>query len=214
MIPDIYQRTATATVLITVFLSAFFFAPAVALGFLFASCLLYILIIEWPRIARHNATLWLLAPLYPVSPFIVLILLNQTINRWMVLYLFYLVVAYDTGGYLIGSWKGKRLIAPTISPHKTWEGVFGGYLLAFTAQTIFLLYFHLPLTWWSIGIIPFVTSILALAGDLFESLLKRNAGLKDSGSLLPGHGGLLDRFDSVLFAVFFFYYLATSAPVF
>jgi len=125
----------------------------------------------------------------------------------LVVGLLVLVWAYDTGAFLVGSRWGRRRLAPRLSPGKTWEGVLGGLLLAFLAALGVL----------GIGEIApglsgivrmghalglsLVVSVAAQLGDLFESLLKRAAGVKDAGGLFPGHGGMLDRIDALLFAL-------------
>jgi phosphatidate cytidylyltransferase len=120
--------------------------------------------------------------------------------KYLILIAIFLIWANDVGAYLIGSRWGKRKIAPGISPGKSLEGTLGGFLIALLAA------FGLSRLWpdisshyiWFLGItVPF----FALAGDLYESSLKRTAGVKDSGSVLPGHGGFLDRYDSFLFVL-------------
>jgi len=116
-----------------------------------------------------------------------------------------LVWAYDTGAYLVGSRWGRHKLSPEISPQKSWEGVLGGWALAWVMGLVLSLWVR----WGPIH--AFALSILISAsaqlGDLFESKLKRSAGVKDSGGLFPGHGGMLDRIDGLLFAlpVFYFY---------
>ncbi len=127
-------------------------------------------------------------------------------HRWLLLALL-LVWAADTGAYFTGrryggQWFGGRRLAPRISPNKTWEGVVGGMVLAMLVAVLGALVLgaraaQLP----GIALVAALTVLFAVAGDLFESLLKRHAGLKDSGSLIPGHGGVLDRVDSVLAAL-------------
>jgi phosphatidate cytidylyltransferase len=112
-----------------------------------------------------------------------------------VLFTLALVWAADTGAYFAGRFFGKVPLAPRVSPKKTWEGVLGGLLvsgLVATAASLWLGVMHLPF----ILLCVFVAAI-SVVGDLTESMLKRTAGLKDSGSLFPGHGGMLDRIDSV-----------------
>lgn len=124
---------------------------------------------------------------------------------WVLLALFILVWANDVFAYLIGSMFGKHKLYERLSPKKTWEGSLGG--LVFTllfAWGFSLLSISLSLSqWMGMGLI---ISIAANVGDLAESLLKRNAGVKDSGSFMPGHGGALDRFDAILFATPFVYF--------
>ena len=106
--------------------------------------------------------------------------------------------ANDTGAYLIGSQIGRTKLFPRISPKKTWEGSLGGVLVAFmTAYLLSLFFKDLVLKDWLI--LAFLVSIFGSIGDLVESMLKRSLKIKDSGNLLPGHGGMLDRFDAFLF---------------
>jgi phosphatidate cytidylyltransferase len=117
----------------------------------------------------------------------------------------------DSAAYFIGRLFGKQKLAPTISPKKTWEGAVGGLAGAVAVSLLFLLPTPLKLTaylnWWQIIIVGLLISIFGQLGDLVESLLKRNTGVKDSGNIFPGHGGMLDRMDSIVFAVVVVYYL-------
>ena len=104
----------------------------------------------------------------------------------------------DTMAYIVGSMIGKTPLSP-ISPKKTWEGTIGGIILAVVVMCT-IAYFTGRLSLLHTGIITAIAAIAGTYGDLFESKLKRMAGVKDSGQLMPGHGGFLDRFDSLLFA--------------
>ena len=104
----------------------------------------------------------------------------------------------DTGAYLAGSTIGKTKLFPTISPNKTWEGFIGGMALSILIAYLISLYTNTNSIHW-IGIATIVV-LFGTLGDLTESQIKRSSGAKDSGSLLPGHGGFLDRFDGVLFS--------------
>ena len=116
-----------------------------------------------------------------------------------VLALFIIIWINDTGAYLIGSKFGKTKLFERISPNKSWEGTVGGIVFAFTAAYGVSLFFkELSMPQWFI--FAGITVLFAIYGDLVESRLKRRAGIKDSGTIMPGHGGLLDRFDSTLFA--------------
>ncbi|MDG4823603.1 phosphatidate cytidylyltransferase [Asanoa sp. WMMD1127] len=110
------------------------------------------------------------------------------------------VVLSDTGGYAAGVFLGRRPMAPTISPKKSWEG-FGGSLTAAAIGTALSCYFLLGVDFWWGALIGAAISVAAVLGDLGESMLKRDLGVKDMSRLLPGHGGLMDRLDSILFAV-------------
>jgi phosphatidate cytidylyltransferase len=104
----------------------------------------------------------------------------------------------DTGAYYIGKWKGRRKLSPVISPGKTVEGTFGGIITAIVTGGIVNLVFKSPLPYFLTFVFAFMVSLAAIFGDLFESMIKRTVGVKDSGSSLPGHGGVLDRFDSLI----------------
>ncbi|WP_026927610.1 phosphatidate cytidylyltransferase [Granulicoccus phenolivorans] len=110
-----------------------------------------------------------------------------------------IVIAGDTGGYLFGVLFGKHKMAPTISPKKTWEGLAGSFALGI-ATAIVLAIWVLGVAWWVGLILGVVVVIAGVCGDLIESLIKRDVGLKDMGSVLPGHGGVMDRLDSLLAA--------------
>ena len=124
---------------------------------------------------------------------------NGVYNSTLLLGFFILMWSNDTGAYLIGSTMGKHPLFKRISPKKTLEGFFGGVLFV---QLIVVIIFYtthsMRLLDWSI--IGLIISLGGTVGDLVESLLKRNLEVKDSGSILPGHGGILDRFDGVIFA--------------
>jgi phosphatidate cytidylyltransferase len=123
------------------------------------------------------------------------------------------VVLSDTGGYAAGVFFGKRPMAPTVSPKKSWEGT-AGSLLAAAVGGALMLYFMFDVAWWYGAVFGLAVSAAAVLGDLAESLIKRDLGIKDMSSLLPGHGGLMDRLDSVLFAApTAFAVLALVAPV-
>ncbi len=121
--------------------------------------------------------------------------------------IFIFIWSSDTGAYCFGSWLGRHKLFPRISPNKSWEGVIGGAFVAVVASQAIATFFpafsstsHLlnRLGWTGLA---FVVVIFGTWGDLVESLLKRRLGIKDSGHILPGHGGMLDRFDSALIAI-------------
>jgi phosphatidate cytidylyltransferase len=105
----------------------------------------------------------------------------------------------DSGAYLIGRQIGKHKLAPKVSPNKTWEGSIGGTLSAVIILAIYLHFFPVGYhNYWLMVLATLFLSIMGQFGDLIESALKRYYGVKDSGKILPGHGGILDRFDSML----------------
>lgn len=122
-------------------------------------------------------------------------------NGLLLLAIFIFIWVNDTGAYLVGSRWGKRRLAPNISPKKSVEGSIGGLLLVLLSAVVLRLLLFPELSWLSILLIAAVVAIFGTIGDLFESSLKRQAGVKDSGKLIPGHGGILDRIDSLLLAV-------------
>ena len=127
-------------------------------------------------------------------------------HRWLLLALL-LVWAADTGAYFSGrtfggKWFGGRKLAPRISPNKTWEGLLGGVALAMLVAVVGAWLLGADRAHWpAIALVAAVTVGFSVVGDLFESLLKRHVGMKDSSQLIPGHGGVLDRLDSVLAAL-------------
>lgn len=117
---------------------------------------------------------------------------------WTVFGLLLLTWLNDTGAYLIGSKFGKHPLHPRISPKKTWEGTIGGVVVTFIVAYIFCAVSGvLRLVDWMV--LAAIVSVFGTMGDLVESMLKRSVGVKDSGNLLPGHGGVLDRFDAFIF---------------
>ena len=130
-------------------------------------------------------------------------------NSLPVLMIFIFIWLNDTGAYLVGIWKGKHRLFQRISPLKSWEGFFGGLTVVVIASFVFSHYstYLIWYYWLAFGVI---TVVSATYGDLIESLIKRTYGVKDSGRILPGHGGLFDRFDSAILvspAVYIFFKL-------
>lgn len=109
--------------------------------------------------------------------------------------------AVDTGAYAVGRLIGRHKMAPKISPKKTWEGAAGGYVAGVAAVFGLNALFDTGVGPWTLSHFALVMPIAAMAGDLFESWMKRRMGVKDASGLLPGHGGFLDRLDSVLFVL-------------
>lgn len=122
-------------------------------------------------------------------------------GAWWVCMLLVVVWANDTGAYLVGRRWGRRKLAPNVSPGKTWEGSVGGTLLGVAGGTLLCQSFPFPSPLTHAIVLTLILSVVSQVGDLAESLVKREAGVKDAGALIPGHGGLLDRLDSLLFTV-------------
>ncbi len=151
----------------------------------------------------------------PFLASLALVLLGQDQGSWWVMAFLIVTIAADTGAYATGLLLGKHPMAPKISPKKTWEGFAGAALFA-VAAGILLAWLMLGLPWWAGIIFGAVILGTATAGDLGESFLKRDLGIKDMSSWLPGHGGVLDRLDSILpsaGAALALYYLLTPLAV-
>ncbi|MCR8671150.1 phosphatidate cytidylyltransferase [Agrococcus sp. HG114] len=125
------------------------------------------------------------------------LLTAQDGGQWWTLAMIIMTTVIDTGALAAGVWLGKHKLAPRISPGKTWEGLAGGALLA-TGAGILLSVWMLGQEWWFGFVLAALLVVTATVGDLAESIIKRDLGIKDIGSFLPGHGGFLDRLDSIL----------------
>lgn len=141
---------------------------------------------------------------------------DQYQGTYLLLYVFLLVWGADSGAYFVGRAFGKRKLAPKVSPGKSWEGAIGGIVTSAIIATIFLQsapnLFGKDVSTLSFVILSIITVIVSILGDLSESMFKRQAGIKDSSQLIPGHGGILDRIDSLtaaipVFATGFFFIL-------
>jgi phosphatidate cytidylyltransferase len=202
-----------------IFLSAFLplsiFFPLVLFTAVIAWCFAFILVVLYPRGSRAWGTgiFWrgVMGLFIFIPTFCALNFLRDTnifgVNhgRYIILFLFVLIWGADSGAYFAGKKWGKTKLAPAVSPGKTWQGLAG----ALTTTIILApsLYFLFPTPRPLLGVLmslAVITVLFSVLGDLFESMLKRNVGVKDSGNLMPGHGGLLDRIDS----------LTAAAPVF
>ena len=133
----------------------------------------------------------------PLMGVFAMLMLSETDGQWRILAFIVATIASDTGGYIAGVLFGKHPMAPTISPRKSWEGLVGSMIFGMTAGVLTVTY-GLDGRWWVGLILGAVAVIMATLGDLSESLIKRDLGIKDMGDLLPGHGGLMDRLDSLI----------------
>ena len=128
-------------------------------------------------------------------------ILNYQSGQWLLLLAIVIIALADIGGFFAGKYFGKHKLAPIISPGKTWEGFVGGLLLegVLVGSLVWYLSDHVTVLGLSLLVIP--VALYSVLGDLFESMIKRHSGVKDSGRLLPGHGGVLDRIDGVMAAL-------------
>ena len=123
-------------------------------------------------------------------------------NLLLILYTFFVVWAADIGAYFAGRTWGRRKLAPDVSPGKTWEGVYGG--LAVVTALALVVSWMASLPWTTTALllgVSLITTAISVVGDLYASMLKRQRGIKDSSGLLPGHGGVMDRVDSLVAAI-------------
>ena len=132
-------------------------------------------------------------------------------GEWLIFFLLLVTWASDTGAYYVGTLFGRHRLAPRISPKKTVEGLVGGLIAAIIVGYVARWWFLPELSGLDCLILAILLTVTGLWGDLTESVMKRSAGMKDSGGILPGHGGMLDRLDSLLFAAPAFYYYITLA---
>lgn len=126
-------------------------------------------------------------------------------GKTLLVYLLFLIWASDIGAYVTGKRLGKHKLIPQVSPGKSWEGALGGYFLAMLVASVGFVHFkpNSMLLWF---VLALLTVTISIFGDLFISILKRRCHLKDTGTLIPGHGGVLDRLDSMIAALPLFYF--------
>jgi len=172
----------------------------------------FLLVIAYPGSAalwRSSRTLKLVFGLLTIVPFfwgmLALRLYGYAENHyngaWWLLYVMLLVWGADSGAYLFGKLFGKHKLAPKVSPGKTWEGLIGGLLTSALISWLFGRYAPLNVVPATLLVCSIVAALASVLGDLTESMFKREAGIKDSGNLIPGHGGIMDRIDSLTAAV-------------
>lgn len=162
----------------------------------------------------HKVLRLLMGILVLIPTWVALVYVRQQSNgAWLVLLLMLIVAVADSGGYFAGRRFGKHKLAPAVSPGKTWEGFAGGFFANCLLALILGLILDASILLMLALVIP--TSLVSVLGDLLESMVKRHAGAKDSGNILPGHGGILDRVDGITAGapVFALSLLATGAFV-
>jgi len=185
------------------------FIPA-QLCLLFIPMLIFLFLFEVLRNrngALQNSALTLLGFVYIAIPFSLLNFIvfpgfptNTAFHPWILAGVFFIVWMYDSTAYLFGTKFGKHKMCKTISPKKSWEGFIAGTVFAMVMGILNAVIFQ-SLSMLSWMIIALLAVVFGTFGDIFESKIKRELNIKDSGNILPGHGGFLDRFDSLLFAI-------------
>ena len=195
-----------AAAFLTPLLSHYFVSDAWSLmvSLVFVSLLFMEVLLAHTKVRLEAVTICVLAGLIIPGALSSLIrILDMELGRYLILLPFVLAFMPDTGGYFVGRFFGKHRLAPVISPNKTVEGAIGGVVtgLMFTILYVSVIRvgFNMEVDYIFSVIYGFVGSAAAVFGDLCLSAVKRQAGIKDYGNLLPGHGGVLDRFDSVIF---------------
>lgn len=170
---------------------------------------------------RHTRLFWGVFYVGILYPFVYLVAAgyeqlspyNISGGDWL-LYLFGLLWVGDTAAMGIGKWIGRHKLAPAVSPNKTVEGFIGGILGSLAVGLLMVFWKFQQLPWYHVMVLAVGCSVFGQLGDLVESMWKRSLGIKDSSAIIPGHGGVLDRFDSLLFAApfMFFYKLLIILP--
>ena len=145
---------------------------------------------------------------YPIPQFYVVFSMSTIIlvpfyfsnsyNPYPILFVFILIWISDTMSYFFGSYFGNTKMRIKVSPNKTWEGFIGGFLCSLIFSIISFLYIQEIYAFWKTVLLGILIPVFGLVGDIYQSKLKRMAGVKDSGSILPGHGGIFDRLDSAM----------------
>ena len=153
----------------------------------------------------------ILSVIYMGVGFLFFIEIREEAGLWLLFYSLFIIWATDSGAYFIGRALGKRKLWPEISPNKTVEGAIGGIVCACIVGVLFSMFGNIE--WYIMVFITIILSAFGQIGDLAESALKRHFHVKDSGNLLPGHGGILDRFDSLLFVWPLLYFILAAFNV-
>lgn len=184
------------------------YLPLILLGVYVLSLLVHI-VIPGIRVSLESGQYAFLLTLYAAVGFgsIAMMRLEPNIGWWLVILALVIAWMSDTGAYFVGVLLGRHKMAPKISPKKSWEGFFGGWLISvLSAVLVFILRFEIEHTYgenvfYTLYLflpLTFLLAPLSVCGDLLASAIKRKCGIKDFGNIMPGHGGVMDRFDSVI----------------
>ena len=187
----------------------------------FSAMILWAIIFLWLQGYPSSAILWSSKPIMLLLGIFLLVvtwlalasIISLENGRYLLLLAVSIIVLADVGGYIAGKLFGRHKLAPTISPGKTWEGLLGGMFLQLILVGVLLKMFP-DLNVLDLCLLVFPVAICSVIGDLFESMLKRHRGIKDSSNLLPGHGGFLDRLDGVMAALPMFFVILSKANPF
>jgi len=199
-------------VLYVIFIAAILWSSwyAAIIPILFASLIWWIiatcLIVAYPKSAAIFQSIYVraLIGVFTLVPCWLSLIIIRSAGNGIIILLFILCIVWgtDIGAYFSGKWWGKRKLAPCVSPNKTWQGLYGGVLTAIIVAVTGCIVFNTsPSSWLIIIMISILAALFSVVGDLLESMLKRYMHIKDIGNYLPGHGGLLDRIDSLTAAL-------------
>jgi phosphatidate cytidylyltransferase len=174
-----------------------------------AVSVLWAVIFLWVQGYPSSAILWSPRPILGLLGLVLLsitwvaivLIIHQPHGPWLLLFAFVVVALADIGGYVAGNLFGKHKLAPRVSPGKTWEGFCGGILLQCILIASMTSFMPEKITTGMLLALVIPVSLYSVLGDLFESMVKRHSGVKDSGNILPGHGGVLDRIDGLIAAL-------------
>lgn len=174
-----------------------------------AASVLWAVIFLWVQGYPSSAILWSPRPILGLLGLVLLsitwvaivLIIHQPHGAWLLLFAFAVVALADIGGYVAGNLFGKHKLAALVSPGKTWEGFAGGILLQCILIASMTSFMPEKITTGMLLALVIPVSLYSVLGDLFESMVKRHGGVKDSGNLLPGHGGVLDRIDGLIAAL-------------
>jgi phosphatidate cytidylyltransferase len=207
-VSEFFKRLITGIILLICFAGSYLHSSLLYQLFL-GAILILILFYEWPQFVCYKRIDHIFYTLlYPISPIILLLWLTQmfyTTDPYLPLYPFFVAWSADTCGYFVGKLIGRHKMCPAISPGKSWEGLMGSWIGVFVMHLLIIpritLLSSTIITHNILTLFAFsgVMTMVAFWGGFFLSYLKRTHNLKDAGTILPGHGGFLDRFDSVFF---------------
>ena len=185
------------------------FQPQRAQTVMLVAVTLWAVIFLWVQGYPSSSILWSPRPVLGVLGLLLLgftwlsvvSILASDYARWGLLVGVIIVVLADVGGFVAGKLFGKHKLAPLVSPGKTWEGFLGGMIFQLILIVGLAVYLPPEISIVKLSLLVFPVALYSVVGDLFESMIKRNSGVKDSGALLPGHGGVLDRIDGIMAAL-------------